>query len=243
MGFLTNVEDISQALDGIETIGSMCDLIDNRIKTSDYNLVGYHCIPPIGAAPSDPVSLVTFSKFSREEISDYRQKETYRSNPIITRPILMAQPLLWSQLLDLPNLTRKDKCFIKLFRKRFPGEGLSVPVFGPLGHNGNVCVQIHKDKHSLSSADILKVQMLCQKAHIMVCNSLNKLNIHTISLSQRERDILDLIVVGKSNCSIADTLGLSLHVVNGYIKRLFLKLGTSDRVSTALRAIALGIGH
>lgn len=241
MGFLTNVEDISKALESIHTLGSMCDLIDNKIETPDYEVIGYHCMPPIGADRADPVSMVTFRGFSAKEISEYRRKEIYRSNPIVMRPLIKAQPVLWSSFLDLPDLTRKDICLIKIFRKRFPDTGLSVPVFGPLGHNGNVCIRIYKDESSLSSADILKIQMLCQKAHVMVCNALKQHNIHKISLTQRERDVLDLLVIGKSNSVIADILGISPYTVNGYMRRLFLKLGTSDRVSTALRAIALGL--
>jgi len=46
---------------------------------------------------------------------------------------------------------------------------------------------------------------------------------------------------GKSNTVIADIVGISPHAVNSYMRRIYLKLDVSDRVSAAFRALALGL--
>ena len=48
-------------------------------------------------------------------------------------------------------------------------------------------------------------------------------------LSPRERDILDLLVVGRSNSHIASALHLSEKTVKNHVTRLFAKLGVSSR--------------
>jgi DNA-binding NarL/FixJ family response regulator len=60
-------------------------------------------------------------------------------------------------------------------------------------------------------------------------------------LSSREREILQLIVEGKSSAEIADMLSLSLGTVNTYRSRLMQKLGLSDWPSLIKFAIQHGL--
>jgi two-component system, NarL family, response regulator LiaR len=55
-------------------------------------------------------------------------------------------------------------------------------------------------------------------------------------LSVREREVLALLAVGLSNREIADELFLSSETVKTYVKRIFIKLGVSNRVQAAAYA-------
>jgi len=57
-----------------------------------------------------------------------------------------------------------------------------------------------------------------------------------VNLTPRELEVLELISFGKSNPEIAIILDISTNTVTGYVSRIFLKLGVSDRVSAAMRA-------
>jgi DNA-binding NarL/FixJ family response regulator len=61
------------------------------------------------------------------------------------------------------------------------------------------------------------------------------------SLSKREREILQLIVEGKSSAQIASTLGLSRKTVETYRSRMMHKLGISDLPSLVKFAILHGL--
>jgi DNA-binding NarL/FixJ family response regulator len=56
-------------------------------------------------------------------------------------------------------------------------------------------------------------------------------------LSERELEILALIVKGYSNAEIADTLFLSKGTVRNYLSDLFKTLGVSDRTQAAVVAV------
>jgi NarL family two-component system response regulator LiaR len=62
------------------------------------------------------------------------------------------------------------------------------------------------------------------------------------ALTDRERDVLELIASGKSNKAIASTLGLSLGTVKGYVSAVLAKLEVNDRTQAALLAVKLE-GH
>ena len=53
-------------------------------------------------------------------------------------------------------------------------------------------------------------------------------NYPTILLSRREHELLRLIVAGKSNIEIADTMNLGYETIKSYRKRLMLKMNTSN---------------
>lgn len=63
------------------------------------------------------------------------------------------------------------------------------------------------------------------------------------SLSFREREVLQLVVEGKSSAEIADILSLSAKTVETYRSRLMHKLGISDIPSLVKFAIQHGITH
>jgi DNA-binding NarL/FixJ family response regulator len=61
-------------------------------------------------------------------------------------------------------------------------------------------------------------------------------------LTQREREILDLIANRDNNAEIAERLGLSLKTVRNHVSNIFSKLQVVDRAQAILRAREAGIG-
>ena len=61
------------------------------------------------------------------------------------------------------------------------------------------------------------------------------------TLSQREREVLQLVAEGKTSAEIADMLFLSIKTVKTYRSRLMAKLGIKDIPSLIKFAIQHGI--
>lgn len=64
-----------------------------------------------------------------------------------------------------------------------------------------------------------------------------------IPLSQRELEVLQLIVDGKSNQEIADKLYLSLATAKSHVRSILTKLCVDDRTQAAVKAMREGIVH
>ncbi len=60
-------------------------------------------------------------------------------------------------------------------------------------------------------------------------------------LSERERDVLRLMVNGLNNSAIADTLSISLPTVKTHVQHILHKLHVSDRTQAALMAVRQGL--
>ncbi len=65
-------------------------------------------------------------------------------------------------------------------------------------------------------------------------------NTHS-NLTQREYEVLKLVVEGKSNSDIADTLCISEHTAKAHVCNIIQKLVVDDRTQAAVKAIKEGI--
>lgn len=63
------------------------------------------------------------------------------------------------------------------------------------------------------------------------------------SLTQREQDVLHLLVRGRSNKEIGAQLFISEETVKSHLKTLFAKLKVRDRTDAAISAVRHGIVH
>jgi len=61
------------------------------------------------------------------------------------------------------------------------------------------------------------------------------------NLTQREYEVLKLVVDGKSNCEIAEILCISEHTAKAHVCSIIQKLVVDDRTQAAVKAIKEGI--
>jgi DNA-binding NarL/FixJ family response regulator len=62
------------------------------------------------------------------------------------------------------------------------------------------------------------------------------------ALSEREREVLELVAAGLANKQIAARLGISEKTVKAHLTRIFREIGVFDRTQAALWALRHGLG-
>ncbi len=62
-----------------------------------------------------------------------------------------------------------------------------------------------------------------------------------ITLTEREHEVLQLMIAGKSDKEIGQTLHISARTVSNYLRRVYDKLRVNTRVQAAVRAVRLGL--
>ena len=62
------------------------------------------------------------------------------------------------------------------------------------------------------------------------------------ALTERERQVLELIAAGKGNASIAHELMINLKTVRNHVSNIFTKLQVSDRSAAIVKARQSGLG-
>ncbi len=65
---------------------------------------------------------------------------------------------------------------------------------------------------------------------------------HNNHFTEREQQVLRLLVAARSNREIAETLGIEERTVKAYIKKLMSKVGVDNRVALSLHAATSALG-
>jgi DNA-binding NarL/FixJ family response regulator len=63
------------------------------------------------------------------------------------------------------------------------------------------------------------------------------------ALTEREREVLELVAAGKGNAAIAHDLMISLKTVRNHVSNIFTKLQVSDRSQAIVKARDAGLGR
>jgi len=203
-------------------------------------MASYIHYPPVGARDFDGQIRIGEAGYPEAWRRTYLKERLHLSDPLARRAMNFTRPYFWSEIPDLPDLTQEERDYIALVAREKLGEGMGVPVFGPAGRNGYCALGFGTAERPLDD-EILELHAACQMGHLAYCRLLLRDLPRETSLSAREKEILRWVARGRTNTQIADVLHLSRNTVETYIRRCFEKLDVNDRVSAALRGMALGM--
>jgi len=154
---------------------------------------------------------------------------------------VMDQPKYWSYSAEAANDLIVENGASPHLSVSNSINAVTIPVHGPGGRNGCFSLSYNEMDEVLFEQKLRLLQWACQNAHLQYCKLYEATSNNYPKLTERETEILTWVAKGKSNSVIAQILGISHHTVNTYLRRCFLKLGTSDRTSLALIGISHGL--
>ena len=177
--------------------------------------------------------------FPREFVADYRDG-LYQDDPARQHALTAVAPFFLSGTREILALSDREKAFLDRFEQLGIEEWLCIPVFGPYGQNG-YCGLATRHEAQMSDAEVHELHIAAQMGFLHYCKLQLSSRAAPVSLSRREREILEWVARGKSNAAIADILKISTNTVDTHLRRAFDKLDVSDRTVATVRAIGLGL--
>lgn len=205
----------------------------------DIHALVYHHLPPLGKMDFKEEVIV------KKQFKPSEDNQTEFVNCIFDLELrkgarVMNQIKYWSYSAgDTDGLFENDET--AQFNLSQDINVVTFPVHGPGGRNGCFSLVYDEANEVKIEQKIRILQWACQNAHQLFCKLYRSNSKAIPKLTNRETEILSWVARGKSNSVIAQILGISPHTVNTYMRRLFLKLGTSDRTSVSLIGISNGL--
>lgn len=120
-----------------------------------------------------------------------------------------------------------------------PGSYIICPVYGPYHQNAIFILHAAKAQDEHDEEELRRIDMVLQSTHVVIAEYESSQREKKLSLSRREEEVLILMSDGMSNRCIADQLNISVHTINGYVRRIMLKLNTTDRISACMIALSI----
>jgi DNA-binding CsgD family transcriptional regulator len=202
--------------------------------------VSYHVAPPFSSFVG-PAAVVLQSGFSPQWAELYADADFRKHDPVPDFVMQTGRTMSWSEALSRQTLTKRQGWFIQRFLTYENGHGASLPLVGPNGFAAYCAVSFNRPFIPEDANVLEELRIFGSVAHEEIALRHTEQRRQQISLSARERDVLELIARGKSNSAISTILEISPSSVDTYVRRCFQKLEVSDRISASLAALGLGL--
>lgn len=216
----------------------------------EFNKIGftgmtYDYIPHMGANDykmEKTISLyIKASKNQRKEwIETYSKKYAERPDPLEEHSLKTGQAIWSGTLLDKWDFQSTEQQKHLTWAIETVGHFIIVPVFGPRRSRGILFLMTGDLAIPPSVRSMCFIEYICFFLHRQYCK-IRASQHKDISLTPREKEVLQLIPLGRSNREIGLILGITANTVNGHIKQIFTKLDAPDRLTASLRGFTLDL--
>jgi LuxR family transcriptional regulator, quorum-sensing system regulator CciR len=217
------------------------DLCYKFFETQNVSRLSYHHSPPLGAEEFHPHLTIVALGFPKGSVKRWSETRMYERDPIFRHVASSTRAFWWSEIGSLTPLAPAEKRYMKEVSVLGIGDGLAIPVFGPHGRNGYFGIGFGDPRPELDIDQISLLQWSCQIMHLRYCDLLAAILPKEIRISVQEKSVLRHIARGKTNTQISKELNVTSKTIATYVARSFEKLDASDRMTAALRALALGL--
>jgi LuxR family transcriptional regulator/LuxR family quorum-sensing system transcriptional regulator CciR len=181
------------------------------------------------------------NRFPPDWVAHYIERRYFEIDPIISHAIVAEAPFRWYEIGRLVPLTAAQEAYIQDMKAWNFVDGFGIPIFGARSTIGYVGVGSRHAPLRVDEMDVLRMQYVSQFVHNRYAQLAGMDHHEPANLTPREREVLGWLVRGKSNSAIAGILGVSENTVDTLIRRCYRKLGVSDRVGAALKAVGAGL--
>lgn len=167
-------------------------------------------------------------------VSHYDDNGLVERCPVTARLLTSSRPFLWESvrpaMCDPVALDVLDRA-----AEHGIGHGLVVPMHLQSGDKGCVCVLRETDE--FDPAELPWMVMLAQAFHGEFERLEADRDAAQLSLSPRERDVLNWFALGKSAEDVSDIMGISAATVMFHYRNVANRLGTLNRTHTVVQAL------
>jgi LuxR family transcriptional regulator, quorum-sensing system regulator CciR len=163
----------------------------------------------------------------------------YLLDPLPAISLRSTGAFAWPEVFESTELAAKERRYLSIAAKAGMGHGIGVACYGPHGRSGFLgCAWSAAEQPPIPV--VQAVHMIGQTSFQRYCQLVPTVG-EIQSLSNRELEVLSWMREGKSNSVIAQILAISRGSVDEYVRRIFAKLGVTDRTAACLRGYALGL--
>lgn len=214
-----------------------------KVLTQSYGALGFGAVAYLllDGADSPKPAVVLQRGFSSAVVQKFAELGYGRAAPLLRIALATAQPLLASEVARDERMSPAEAQHHQAMLDAGITDALALPLYGPLGREAIVFLAEPDDPSLFDGGFRTAAHMIGQAAHLRLFALHIDHEPKRHELSARETEILRWVAQGKSNSDIADIIGIGASTVDTYLRRLFDKLGVTDRTSASVKGITLGI--
>jgi len=234
-------DDAMQFANALKTAGCVSAVFETL--TAALTRFGFNYFLITGVPlPGQTLSAKTMlSGWPPEWFARYDERNYVTHDPVARRIVRSTDPFVWSQSGRGRTETSLSKTIMAEARDFGMHDGFSVPIYGYDGYQA--CVTMSADRSvDLSSEEQNAIYLISLVAYskakeVVTSSSGEKDQDDDPSLTDREREILGWISVGKTNWEVSRILSISEKTVEKHVGSIASKVGAMNRTHAVAEAL------
>ncbi|MDE1901432.1 MAG: LuxR family transcriptional regulator [Alphaproteobacteria bacterium] len=179
--------------------------------------------------------------YPEEWMKHYTSNRYIDSDPTFRYALKKKGPFTWHSLQEIIPLSKKEKTVMYEAEEAGLKNGITLSLHGPYGEVIGFGLASREKHQELSKDQLSILYAIANQFHLVYSSFEEAVDEPAISLSDRQREILQWAAVGKSRALIAEIMDISEDTVDDHFRHIFRKLGCNDRTLAVLKAIQLGL--
>jgi len=231
-----NFQSVISEIEDAGTAEKLWDILFGFAQQFSASNISYYHMPPAGSFDFC-VPYVAFRGSGTNDLGEYEGQLRKHAKHFIPTLRTLDSPIFFAKFCQMIKLDSELSDLVVNFHFSDTGNGMVIPVHGPNGRSGALVIGFKDTDRRHSREETRELQWVSEAAHRAFCRLRSQTSRVVKSLSSREKEVMKWVAAGKSNPVIAEIMDLSHHTVNGYLRSIYLKTGTSDRTTAVLRCI------
>ncbi len=171
----------------------------------------------------------------------YRNRDVRMHDPIPDYVMQTGKMMTYDAVLAEITLTPAQETFVQRARAAGAFDSMAVPVYGPFDFDTYATFSLGRPFGPEDELLVQRAVAMTEASNRRIAQIMAGETAPDIALSERESEVLNWIGQSKSNADIATILDLSVGTVDTYVRRIYTKLHTNDRIAAVLKGVRLGI--
>ncbi len=189
-----------------------------------------------------PSAFIGYFGHDAEWMREYRKADVRRHDPVPDYVMLAGRGMTYAEAIEKISLSPQQQEFVDRISQAGLLDMMALPIYGPFDFD--TFATLHIGRPFVIEEDRLMIERI-----VAVLEATNRRLgqlaeggvAEKIGLSERETEVLKWMGQSKSNGDIATILTISIGTVDTYVRRIFAKLGTNDRIAAVLKGVRLGL--
>ncbi|MDG5749421.1 autoinducer binding domain-containing protein [Qipengyuania sp. XHP0207] len=228
-----------EQIEKLDDVGELLIFVRDFARSRGVVRQSYHFTPVLDAPVSESTTIYA-EGFSGEWLTLYQDCEFRRHDPIPARTLRHGEAMSWLDAIALEENTPEEEAYFSAMREHGLVHGFGVPLYGAGGREAYASYDFGRVMEPEDVDAAREIRAVAQAAQKRVSRLLARNNAEP-SLSDRESEVLEWLMRGKSIGDIGTILNLSPDTVRTYTKRLYDKLDTSTRIGAVVKALKMNL--
>ncbi|ESQ92826.1 helix-turn-helix transcriptional regulator [Asticcacaulis benevestitus] len=172
----------------------------------------------------------------------YVERGFVKIDPVYRRAVGMAPPFRWRDIEREEDLTQFQIHFMREGEAAGLYNGVGIPLRGPRMQIAGIALA-SSVRHIGPTVSLEVLSALCDHFYTVyyrICGSLENVY-YGAKLSERECEVLIRAAIGRTDAETAIVLGIARDTIKSHFRRIFIKLGVTNRGAAIAQALKYGL--